>query len=73
METINEFWGSYKNTPKFLRIIDVFLAYIVFTGAFQFLYCMIVGTFPFNAFLAGFISTLASFVFAGKKKKNYIK
>jgi hypothetical protein len=28
----------------------------------QFVYCCLVGTFPFNAFLSGFISCVASFV-----------
>ncbi|VDM61151.1 unnamed protein product [Angiostrongylus costaricensis] len=31
---------------------------------FQFLYCVLVGTFPFNSFLSGFISTITSFVLA---------
>ena len=45
-----------------LKIIDAYLVYIFFTGVFQFLYCCLVGTFPFNAFLSGFISSVASFV-----------
>ncbi|KAF7275331.1 hypothetical protein GWI33_011857 [Rhynchophorus ferrugineus] len=28
----------------------------------KFVYCMLVGTFPFNSFLSGFISTVSSFV-----------
>uniref|UniRef100_A0A1I7Y621 Dolichyl-diphosphooligosaccharide--protein glycosyltransferase subunit DAD1 n=1 Tax=Steinernema glaseri TaxID=37863 RepID=A0A1I7Y621_9BILA len=38
--------------------------YILLTGIFQFVYCLLVGTFPFNSFLSGFISTVASFVLA---------
>jgi len=34
------------------------------TGIIQFVYCCIVGTFPFNSFLSGFISSVASFVLA---------
>ncbi|CAL8093656.1 unnamed protein product [Calicophoron daubneyi] len=58
-----EFFASYKaNTPKKLQILDIYLAYILFTGVVQFVYCCLVGTFPFNAFLSGFISCVASFV-----------
>ncbi|CAK9293910.1 unnamed protein product [Gordionus sp. m RMFG-2023] len=35
---------------------------VMMVGIFQFVYCAIVGTFPFNSFLAGFISTIASFI-----------
>ncbi|XP_055309440.1 dolichyl-diphosphooligosaccharide--protein glycosyltransferase subunit DAD1-like, partial [Sitodiplosis mosellana] len=28
----------------------------------QFLYCCLIGTFPFNSFLSGFISTVSCFV-----------
>jgi oligosaccharyltransferase complex subunit epsilon len=37
----------------------------VLTGIVQFVYCALVGTFPFNAFLSGFISTVGSFVLTG--------
>lgn len=51
-----------KSTPKRLKAIDAYLVYIFLTGVFQFAYCTLVGTFPFNAFLSGFISTVASFI-----------
>jgi oligosaccharyltransferase complex subunit epsilon len=51
-----------KRTPQKLKIIDVFLTYIVLTGVIQFAYVALVGTFPFNSFLSGFISTIGSFV-----------
>uniref|UniRef100_A0A8D9AQK9 Dolichyl-diphosphooligosaccharide--protein glycosyltransferase subunit DAD1 n=1 Tax=Cacopsylla melanoneura TaxID=428564 RepID=A0A8D9AQK9_9HEMI len=50
------------NTPKKLKIIDAYLFYILLTGVFQFVYCCLVGTFPFNSFLSGFISCVSSFV-----------
>jgi oligosaccharyltransferase complex subunit epsilon len=60
---ITKFSDEYiKKTPKKLKIIDAYLTYILFTGIFQFLYCCLVGTFPFNAFLSGFISSVASFI-----------
>nr|ALS04895.1 dolichyl-diphosphooligosaccharide-protein glycosyltransferase subunit DAD1-like protein [Pseudodiaptomus poplesia] len=60
---VTKFVSEYQNnTPNKLKIIDAYLTYIFFTGVFQFLYCCLVGTFPFNAFLSGFISCVASFV-----------
>jgi oligosaccharyltransferase complex subunit epsilon len=60
---VSKFLNDYThNTPKKLKIIDAYLTYIFFTGVFQFVYCCLVGTFPFNAFLSGFISSVASFI-----------
>lgn len=62
-----KFYTGYKNdTPVSLKLIDIYLVYILFTGIFQFGYMALVGTFPYNAFLGGFISTVGSFVLAGK-------
>lgn len=47
-------------------MIDCYLVYIMLTGIIQFVYMILAGTFPYNAFLAGFISTVGSFVLAGK-------
>ena len=52
-------------TPKKLKIVDGYLLYILLTGVIQFLYCCLVGTFPFNSFLSGFISSVGSFILAG--------
>ncbi|KAK6112970.1 Pre-mRNA-splicing factor of RES complex family protein [Brugia pahangi] len=38
--------------------------YIFITGVIQFVYCVLVGTFPFNSFLSGFVSTVGCFVLA---------
>ena len=43
----------------------MFLVCTFFNGLCQVLYCLLVGTFPFNSFLAGFISTLGVFIFTG--------
>lgn len=56
-------------TPKKLKIIDAYLLYIFLTAVIQFAYCCLVGTFPFNSFLSGFISTVSSFVLAGNRIK----
>eukprot|EP01112_Ceratiomyxa_fruticulosa_P005461 TRINITY_DN1608_c0_g1_i1.p1 TRINITY_DN1608_c0_g1~~TRINITY_DN1608_c0_g1_i1.p1 ORF type:complete len:113 (+),score=25.20 TRINITY_DN1608_c0_g1_i1:278-616(+) len=54
---------SYKSsTPQRIKIIDVFLLYILLTGAVQFAYCLLITTFPFNSFLSGFISTVGTFI-----------
>ncbi|XP_060724799.1 dolichyl-diphosphooligosaccharide--protein glycosyltransferase subunit dad1-like [Tachysurus vachellii] len=51
-------------TPNKIKVIDAYLLYVLLTGAFQFLYCLVVGSFPFNSFLSGFISCIGSFTLA---------
>lgn len=64
---LHKFYDEYvNNTSKKLKLIDAYLFYIVLTGVIQFLYCCLVGTFPFNSFLSGFISTVSCFVLGGK-------
>lgn len=57
-------------TPKKLKLIDAYLVYVLLTGIVQFAYCLLVGTFPFNSFLSGFISTVGCFVLAGMNKNS---
>ena len=54
------------STPRKLKLIDAYLVYVLLTGIVQFAYCLLVGTFPFNSFLSGFISTVGCFILAGK-------
>ncbi|XP_064553495.1 dolichyl-diphosphooligosaccharide--protein glycosyltransferase subunit DAD1 [Drosophila montana] len=62
---ISKFYTDYvQNTPKKLKLVDIYLGYILLTGIIQFVYCCLVGTFPFNSFLSGFISTVSCFVLA---------
>lgn len=64
---LSKFYDEYQsNTPKKLKIIDAYLVYILLTGIMQFVYCVLVGTFPFNSFLSGFISCVSCFVLAGE-------
>jgi oligosaccharyltransferase complex subunit epsilon len=66
---VQKLFGEYDSkTPKRLKIIDAYLTYILLTGIVQFAYCCLVGTFPFNSFLSGFISSVASFVLAGQSQ-----
>jgi oligosaccharyltransferase complex subunit epsilon len=48
-------------TPR-LKLIDLFLVFLVLLGVLQFVYVLLVGNFPFNAFLGGFISCVGQFV-----------
>lgn len=45
-----------------LKMIDLFLGYVLATGIIQMLYMSVVGSFPFNSFLAGFFSAVGVFV-----------
>ncbi|KAI0136457.1 DAD family protein [Xylariales sp. AK1849] len=51
-----------KNTPQRTKLIDVFMAFLVAVGGLQFLYCILAGNYPFNAFLSGFGATVGQFV-----------
>uniref|UniRef100_T1ISV9 Dolichyl-diphosphooligosaccharide--protein glycosyltransferase subunit DAD1 n=1 Tax=Strigamia maritima TaxID=126957 RepID=T1ISV9_STRMM len=51
-----------SNTSRKLKLVDAYLVYVMLTGIVQFIYCMLVGTYPFNSFLSGFISCVGSFV-----------
>lgn len=69
---VSKFYDSYMSTtPKKLKIIDAYLLYILLTGIIQFVYCCLVGTFPFNSFLSGFISCVGSFILGGKYFHNW--
>merc|ERR1711915_310294 len=60
---LQKLYNEYmEQTPQRLKIVDSFLVYVMFTGIFQFVYCCLVGTFPFNSFLAGFISCVGTYV-----------
>ncbi len=66
MEAIPKLLSEYSiKTPQRLKLVDVYMTYVMLTGIVQFAYCVLVGSFPFNSFLSGFISTVGSFVLAG--------
>ena len=50
------------SSSKRIKLIDCFLIFLVLLGIFQFAFCLVVGTFPFNAFLGGFGATVGQFV-----------
>ena len=51
---LHTLWAAYLNTtsPR-LKLVDSFLVFLVLSGVIQFVYCVLVTSFPFNAFLAG--------------------
>lgn len=53
---VQSLWKAYNDqTADRLKFIDAFLLFIMLSGALQFLYCVLVTNFPFNAFLAGYV------------------
>lgn len=56
-------WDNYqKITPQRTKLLDTFLGFLVVVGVLQFIYCIIAGNYPFNAFLSGFSATVGQFV-----------
>ncbi|RYO88227.1 hypothetical protein DL766_009304 [Monosporascus sp. MC13-8B] len=51
-----------KTTPQRTRLLDAFMVFLAVVGALQFAYCILMGNFPFNAFLSGFSATVGQFV-----------
>ena len=54
-----------KSATTQTKIVDLFLAFILVTGMLQFVYCVLVGSFPFNSFLSGFLSCVGMFALTG--------
>ena len=55
----------FHSTSSWHMFLDAYLLFVMLTGVAQFIYCVLVGTYPYNAFLAGFISSVGSFIFGG--------
>ena len=57
------FASSYKeSTPKKVKVLDLYLVCILATAVVQVVYCFLVGSFPFNSFLSGFLAAVGMFV-----------
>lgn len=53
-------WSAYNDTTSTrLKTIDAFLVFLMLSGIIQFLYCILVSDFPFNAFLAGCVQSVS--------------
>ncbi len=64
-------WSNLKEnyitkTNGLAKALDLYLIYCILTGILQVVYYFIEGSFQYNAFLGGFISSVGSFVLAGK-------
>ncbi|CAK7562887.1 MAG: oligosaccharyltransferase complex subunit epsilon [Sporothrix epigloea] len=57
-----------KATPQRTKLLDAFMAFLVAVGVLQFVYCVLAGNYPFNAFLSGFSSTVGQFVLTGMSR-----
>ncbi|KAL4881246.1 DAD family-domain-containing protein [Aspergillus karnatakaensis] len=56
-------WKQYLNTtPQRTLLLDAFMAFLVLVGGVQFVYCVVAGNYPFNAFLSGFCAAVGQFV-----------
>ncbi|KAJ5477415.1 hypothetical protein N7539_007559 [Penicillium diatomitis] len=56
-------WEQYvATTPQRTLLLDAFMAFLVLVGGLQFLYCVLAGNYPFNAFLSGFSAAVGQFV-----------
>jgi len=51
-----------QNTPSRTLLLDAFMAFLVLVGGIQFLYAVVGGNYPFNAFLSGFSAAVGQFV-----------
>ncbi|KAF8265577.1 defender against cell death 1 [Lactarius quietus] len=68
---VQSLWTAYlDSTSSRLKFIDAFLFFLILNGVIQFVYCVIVTSFPFNAFLAGFASTVGQFVLAASLRSQ---
>ena len=66
MESLKEIIGKVKDDylskqSMKTRMIDAFVIYCAVTALIQLTYCVLVGTYPFNSFLSGFICHVALF------------
>ena len=62
--SLDSLWKSYDDTthPR-LKLIDALLVFLMLSGIVQFLYCILVTNYPFNAFLSGWVH---------EKKKSWL-
>lgn len=62
-EIAQHVWHQYlASTPQRTLLLDAFMAFLVLVGGIQFVYCVLIGNYPFNAFLSGFSAAVGQFV-----------
>ena len=52
-------------TSQNIKLLDGYLLFIVLSGILQFVYMLLAGSYPYNAFLAGFCACVGTFVLTG--------
>eukprot|EP00922_Rhytidocystis_sp_ex-Travisia-forbesii_P058482 GHVS01086423.1.p1 GENE.GHVS01086423.1~~GHVS01086423.1.p1 ORF type:complete len:114 (+),score=8.98 GHVS01086423.1:105-446(+) len=51
-----------KETPNIIRLLDIFLWFLLIMGMMQLMYAFVIGTtFPFNSLLSGLFSCIGAF------------
>lgn len=74
VSTINTTYNDYiKSLTPRTKLIDIFLLYLLLLGGLQFIYVILIGNFPFNAFLGGFIGCVGQFVLTVNLRLQYNK
>ena len=67
LQLISKLFQSYaENTPQQLKLIDVYLAFVMMTGIILGLYLVLAGTYPYNSFLSSFIASVGTFILSGE-------
>ncbi|KAL9105723.1 MAG: hypothetical protein Q9227_009163 [Pyrenula ochraceoflavens] len=67
-------WTQYlANTPSRTKLLDAFMAYLVLIGGLQFVYCVLAGNYPFNAFLSGFSAAVGQFVLTASLRMQTVE
>ena len=65
-QVVNELADKYKKeTTSQIKFLDSFIIFSACVAILQAAYCFLVGTYPFNAFLAGFFCSLGCCVISG--------
>ncbi|KAF2084020.1 defender against death DAD protein, partial [Saccharata proteae CBS 121410] len=63
VEILGGIWDGYvRRTEQRVKVLDAFMAFLAVVGVLQFVYCVLGGNYPFNAFLSGFSATVGQFV-----------
>lgn len=65
MDIVNSLWAQHQAAAPELKLIDSFMAFLMFVGVVEFAFCALVGNYPFNAFLSAFSCAVAQFVLLG--------
>ncbi|KAM0791522.1 hypothetical protein ACM66B_005972 [Microbotryomycetes sp. NB124-2] len=53
-ESVSQLWSNYvRDTPRKLQLCDGFQLFLMLMGIAQFVYCILITNYPFNAFIGG--------------------